>query len=185
MLGRRRTRYPSLMPSSSRRTNEDHIHRTRPSKPEAPIGWRPARSPFVLSMARRRICRSPLVPHPHCGREAQVGFGPLWRPRADKCITGCVCNSLFRNDSLYLHLWEYSGDKPSTRGQERLWQGMGGHSSTYKYPRTVPVRAQINRAIVIPRWTLQTLSPFSRWIYLPRRASPNTWSSRTMSKDIG
>jgi hypothetical protein len=50
-----------------------------------------------------------------------------------------------------LHLWEYSGDKPGARGQERLWQGTGGRSSAYKYPRTVPVRGQINGAIGIPR----------------------------------
>jgi hypothetical protein len=41
----------------------------------------------------------------------------------------------------------------------------GGHSGVYKYPRTVPLRGQINRAIVIPRRTLLTLSPLSRWIY--------------------
>jgi hypothetical protein len=30
---------------------------------------------------------------------------------------------------------------------------MGGRSSTYKYPRTVPLRCQINRAIAISRYT--------------------------------
>jgi hypothetical protein len=34
--------------------------------------------------------------------------------------------------------WEYFGDKPGTRGHKRLRQGTGGHSSDYKYPRTVP-----------------------------------------------
>jgi hypothetical protein len=80
--------------------DEDHIHRARPSKPEASIGGKPMRSPFVLSKARRRLCRSLLVPRPH-----HVGR-PRWDsthcngPRADKCITGRVCNSLSCNDSM-------------------------------------------------------------------------------------
>jgi hypothetical protein len=51
----------------------------------------------------------------------------------------------------------------------------GGHSGTYKYPRIMPLRGQINRAIAIPCRTLQSLSPLPRWIYLLREASSNIW----------
>jgi hypothetical protein len=87
-------------PSSPRYTNEDHAHGARPSKPRAPVGSGQARSPFVLSVAGRRLRRSLLLPRPH-----RVGR-PKWDsahyngPRVDKHIMGRVCNSLFCNDGL-------------------------------------------------------------------------------------
>jgi hypothetical protein len=51
------------MPSSPHHSDEYYIHRTRPNKPKASIGWRPTRSSFVLSVARRRLCRSLWVSH--------------------------------------------------------------------------------------------------------------------------
>jgi hypothetical protein len=129
------------MPSSPPYTDEDHIHRARPSKPKAPIGWRSARSRFVLSVARRRVCRSLLVPRPHCVGGGASGIRPT--------ITGPVRIKILRFASIIafsvmivcnLLSWEYSEDRPGTRGHKRLWQGTGGHSSAYKYPRTVPLR---------------------------------------------
>jgi hypothetical protein len=98
--GRRRTSYLRSMPSSPPYTDEDHIHRARPSKPKAPIGWRPARSPFDLSVARWRLCLSLLVPCPHCIGWPKCDSAHYNGLRADKRITGRVCNSLFYNDSL-------------------------------------------------------------------------------------
>jgi hypothetical protein len=80
--------------------DEDHIHRARPSKPEASIGGRPARSPFVLSKARRRLYRSLLVPRPHRAGRPRWDSAHCNGPRANKCITGRVCNSLSCNDSM-------------------------------------------------------------------------------------
>jgi hypothetical protein len=54
-----------------------------------------------------------------------------------------------------------------------------GHSGTYKYPRTVPLKGQINQVIVISRRTLQTLSSHSRWIYLrPGKRVPTHCEAR-------
>jgi hypothetical protein len=49
----------------------------------------------------------------------------------------------------------------------------GGHSDTYKYPRTVPVRGQINRAIAISYLNPVCVATLPRWISLHRRASSN------------
>jgi hypothetical protein len=138
------------MPSSSRRTNEDHIH----SAPEQARGADQMKTDAV-----------PLCPlHGKAkGLSNSTGPMPLLRPRGPggiwPTVTGPARISALRAASVIafsvmtvcnLHLWEYFGDKPGARGQEHLWQGTGGRSSAYKYPRTVPVRGQINRAIGIP-----------------------------------
>jgi hypothetical protein len=150
MLGRSRTRYPLLMPSSSRRTDEDHIH----SAPEQAGG-----------ADRMKTGAVPLRPLHGKAKDLSKSTGPTPSPRPGgpggirRAVTGPVRISVSQAASAIafsvmtvcnLHLWEYSGDKPGARGQERLWQRTGGRSSAYKYPRTVPVRGQINRAIGIP-----------------------------------
>ena len=151
MLERRRTRYPSLMPSSSRCTYAGHIH----SAPEQAGGT-----------DRMKTGTDPLRPlHGKAkGLSNSTGLAPLPRPRGpggiQPTVTGPARISVLWAASVIafsvmtvcnLHLWEYSRDKPSTREHKRLWHGTSGHSSTYKYPRTGPVRGQINRAFAIPR----------------------------------
>jgi hypothetical protein len=53
----------------------------------------------------------------------------LWAAFVIAFTVMTVCN---------LPSWKYFGDKPGTRWHKHLWQGTGGHSSAYKYPRTVP-----------------------------------------------
>jgi hypothetical protein len=59
-------------------------------------------------------------------------------PREDKRVRGRVSNSLTVMTACNLPSWEYSRDKPGTRGHKRLCQGTDGRSSVYKYPCTVP-----------------------------------------------
>jgi hypothetical protein len=50
-----------------------------------------------------------------------------------------------------------------------------GHSDTYKYPRTVPLRGEINGAIAISCENPVYVTSHPRWIPLLQRASSNIW----------
>jgi hypothetical protein len=58
------------------------------------------------------------------------------------------------------------------RAHASLTQG-AGRSDTYKYPRTVPVRGQINRAIAISRVNPVNVTVHPCWTPLRLRASSN------------
>jgi hypothetical protein len=151
MLERRRTRYPSLMPSLSRCTYAGHIH----SAPEQAGGTDRMKTGAVplrpLHGKAKGLSKSTSpAPSPRSGGPS--GIRPTMVGPARISVLQAASVIAFTIMTVYnLHLWEYSGDKPGARGQERLWQGTGGRSSTSKYPRTVPVGGQINGAIGIPR----------------------------------
>jgi hypothetical protein len=109
--------------SSSHHVHKGYIHRTHQNKPRAPTGRRHVR-PLRSRVARRKPCRclrttralttagGPCVIRP-------IVMGPA-RTSAIKAVSVIgftlmtICN---------LPSWEYSGDKPDTRGSKRLWQG--------------------------------------------------------------
>jgi hypothetical protein len=89
------------------------------------------------------------VPRPH------PTWRPTWdsthcnRPRTEKCVTGPICNGFSLMTVCNPPLWEYSGDDfRCLRAHASLHRDVG-HSGTYKYPCTVPLRGWINRAIAI------------------------------------
>jgi hypothetical protein len=118
---------------------------------------------FALAVERRRLCRSLWVSHvitapggPRGIRSMITGPARISALRATSVIdftVMTVCN---------LPSWEYSGDKPGTRGHKRLLQGTGGHSSAYKYPRTVPSQGRLTKLLPSLDKLLQILFPLSR-----------------------
>jgi hypothetical protein len=59
-----------------------------------------------------------------------------------------------------------------------------GRSDTYKYPRTVPVRGQINRAIAILRENPVNATVHPCWIPLQLRASSNMYPPQPLHVGI-
>jgi hypothetical protein len=99
MLGRRRTRYPSLDAFVASATPT----KTSTNTPEQAGGvdWmKTGADPFVLPVARRRLCRSLLVSCPHHTSRPMQDSIHCNGPRMDKRTTGRVCNSLHCNDCL-------------------------------------------------------------------------------------
>jgi hypothetical protein len=78
--------------SSSHRTDEGHIHRTRQNKPKAPTERRPVWSPSLSCCKMKALPKSKILPH-HRRKER-----PMWNsahgdgPREDKRDKGYVCN---------------------------------------------------------------------------------------------
>jgi hypothetical protein len=97
--------------------------------------------------------------------------------RKNKSVACCWASSVIAFSVMTvcnLPLWEYSGDSPGTRGHKRPYQRTVDTRVPINTPVQCPLRGQINRVIAIPRRTLQTLSPLSRWIHLSRKSSTNT-----------
>jgi hypothetical protein len=82
------------MPSSPHHPDEGYIHRTRLNKPKASTGRRPVWSPSPSLLQ-------------------DEGFVEVYGPSTSVIafIVMTICN---------LPSWEYSGDKPGTRGHKRL-----------------------------------------------------------------
>jgi hypothetical protein len=141
MLGRRRTRYPSL---------EAFVvspHRRRPHPQNAP-----EQAGGVDRMKTGAVPLHPLRGKPKALSKSTSPTSSPWpggpggiRPT----VTGPARTCVLRAASVIafsvmtvcnLLLWEYSEDRTGTQGHKRLWQRTGGRSSTYKYPRIVPLR---------------------------------------------
>jgi hypothetical protein len=97
VLWRRQKRYPSCeaFVASSHQAN----------------AWRPTRSPFVLSIARRRpdhdeVTRSRVS---HLVRRLTWNSAHCNGPRVDRQVTGLICNSFSVMTVCNPPLWEYSG----------------------------------------------------------------------------
>jgi hypothetical protein len=136
-LGRRRRRYSSreAFVASLHQRRRDDRHGCPSSYQLQDEGQTPTKSASPASSSR------PEAP----GNSAHCN-GPYVHRR----VTGLIYNSFSIMTVCNLPLWEYSGYSPVPEGINVLAWDVG-HSSTYKYPRTVPLRGQINRAIVIPR----------------------------------
>jgi hypothetical protein len=108
------------MPSSPHHSDEGYIHRTRPNKPKVSTGRTPARSPSSSLLQDEgfvEVYGSHVVTAP--GGPCEI------RPM----VTGLARISVLRAVSVIAFIvmtvcnlpsWEYSGDKPGTRGHKRL-----------------------------------------------------------------
>ena len=124
MLGRRRRRYPSLEAFVALLQQRRQDDRRGP--------------PFTLFTARQRPTTKSLHPTSSPDLEAHVGFGPLYKPRTEKRVTGPICNSFSVVTVCNPPLWEYSGDSPGARGHKRSYIG------------TLDTRAPINTPVQCP-----------------------------------
>jgi hypothetical protein len=123
---------------------------------------------------KARLRRSLLVPRPHRARRPMWDSAHCNGPRADKLLQASSIIAFSVMTVCNLPLWEYSGDSPGTRGHKRPYQRTVDTRVPINTPVQCPLRGQIYRVIAIPRRTLETLSPLSRWIHLSRKASTNT-----------
>jgi hypothetical protein len=82
------------MPSSPRYTNEDHARASRERRTGA-VALR-----LLHCKMKAGLRRSLLVPRPHRAQRPTWDSAHCNGPRADKRVTGLICNSLFRNDGL-------------------------------------------------------------------------------------
>jgi hypothetical protein len=117
LLGRRRTSYPSLdaFVSSSLR---QRLHPQNVFEQAEGVDWTETGTvPFTLAVARRRLCRSLRVSHVVTTPGGPCGIRTM--------VTGTVRISAWRAASVIaftvmtvcnLPSWEYSRDKPDTRG---------------------------------------------------------------------
>jgi hypothetical protein len=139
LLGRRRTRYPSLdaFVASGAPMKTTSIEHARTSRRHwLDEDWRgPPSSSLLQDKGSVEVYESHVVTAPGgpCGICPTI-TGParisvLWVVFVIAFTVMTVCN---------LPSWEYSGDKLGTWGHKRLWQWTGGYSSAYKYPRIVP-----------------------------------------------
>jgi hypothetical protein len=143
LLGRRRTRYPSLYDFAC------YTSTTRPNMPKAPTRRRPARSPSWTGCKTKALSKSTGLPRRHRHERPMWDSAHCNGPREDKRVKGRICNSLTVMTACNLPSWEYSGDKPGIRGHKRLCQGTSSRSSAYKYPCTVPATKK-KKAFGIP-----------------------------------
>jgi hypothetical protein len=124
MLGRRRIRYPSLdafVSSSLRR----RLHPQNASEQAEGVDWTETGVVhFTLAVARRRLCRSLRVSHVVTAPRGPCGIRPV--------VTGPARASVLRVASVIAFIvmtvsnlpsWEYSGDKPGTRGHNIFDKG--------------------------------------------------------------
>jgi hypothetical protein len=111
---------------------------TRLNMPKAPTRRRPARSPSQTGCKTKALSKSTGLPRHHRHGRPMWDSAHYYGPHEDKRVKGCVCNSYTVMIAYNLPSWEYSRDKPGTRGHKRLCQGTGGRSSAYKYPCTLP-----------------------------------------------
>jgi hypothetical protein len=93
--------------------------------------------PVRPQIERRRLCRSLRVSHVVTALGCPCGIRPMvMGPARTSAIRAVSVIGFTVMTSCNLPSWEYSGDKPGTRGHKHLWQGQ----AATRVPINIPIQ---------------------------------------------